>query len=134
MPAGQSQKEVFVNEALARIDGLLHGAIEGTLSAPPATPADGQTWLVGTAPSGAWSGQAGKLALRQGGNWVFASPRDGMRLLDRSTGQHRHYLGGWHAPSAPTGPSGGTTVDSEARAAILAIVAALRDAGIFPTA
>ena len=132
--AGQSQKEVYVNEALALADGLLHCAIQTETATPPATPSDGQAWLVGTSPSGAWSGQAGKLALRQGGNWIFVTPRDGMRLLDLATGQERRYHGGWQAPSAPAGPTGGTTIDVEARAAIAALIAKLRDAGIFPSA
>ena len=49
--AGQAQKEGTVNEVAARIDALLHGAIEGELAAPPISPSDGQAWLVSAAPS-----------------------------------------------------------------------------------
>lgn len=131
MPAGQAQKEAFVNEAHALADMLLHCAIQGESAVPPASPADGETWLVGPAPSGAWSGQAGKLAGRQGGNWLFVSPRDGMRVLDLSTGQERRHNGEWRTPEIPAAPAGGAVVDSEARAAIAGIVAALQQAGIF---
>lgn len=75
---------------------------------------------------------AGRLALRQAGNWIFVEPRDGMRVLDRSTGQDRRYLDDWLAPATPAAPSGGTTVDSEARSAIAEIIATLREAGILP--
>ena len=55
-----------------------------------------------------------------------------MRLFDASTGQVILYRGDWQRPAAPAEPSGGTTVDSEARAAISALIAALADAGVFP--
>lgn len=130
--AGQSQKEAFVNEAHALTDALIHCAIDGTAAAPPGSPVEGTNWLVGTSPTGAWTGQAGKIACRQAGNWLFVTPRDGMRLLDKSNGQERRYSAGWLAPSVPAAPSGGATVDAEARTAIAGLIAALRTAGVFP--
>jgi hypothetical protein len=130
--AGQAQKEAFVNEAHAMTDALLHCAIEGTSATPPVTPVDGEVWLVGASPTGVWAGQADKLACREAGNWLFVAPRDGMRLLDRSTGQEKHYFASWQVPIAPAAPSGGTTVDAEARATIADLIVALRTAGIFP--
>jgi hypothetical protein len=132
--AGQAQKEGFVNETTARLDALLHGAIEGEQAAPPSAPADGQVWLVASGASGDWLDQAGKIAARQAGNWLFASPRDGMKLLNRDTGQEIRYSGGWKAAARPALASGGTVVDAEARAAMTAILAALTIAGIVPTA
>ncbi len=130
--AGQAQKEAFVNEAHALADALLHCAIEGEASSPPATPAEGENWLVGSAATGAWDGQAGMIACRQQGNWIFVSPINGMRVLDRSNGQDRRYLGGWMAPAVPPPPTGGTTVDAEARVAIASLIGKLREAGVFP--
>lgn len=132
--AGQAQKEIFVNEAHARIDAIVHCAVEATQAAPPATPVEGQSWLVGGSPTGDWAGQAGKIASRQGGQWLFTPARDGMKVLDRATGQERRYHGGWKGPAAPSAPSGGATVDAEARAAIAELVAKLREAWVFPDA
>jgi hypothetical protein len=129
-PAGQTKKETFVNESLARLDALLCLAIEGEQAAPPATPLDGQAWLVASGASGDWVGQSGKVAARQAGNWLFATPRDGLKLLNRGTGQELRFAGTWKAATRPTAPSGGTVVDSEARTAIAAIIAALTTAGI----
>lgn len=131
--AGQSQKEVFVNEAHALADVLLHCAIQGRRSAPPESPADGQAWLVEPGGTGEWAGKCGTIAARQAGNWLFVSPRDGMRVLDRSTGQDLRYLGGWKAPLAPAAASGGATIDTEARAAIEDLVTLLRECGILAT-
>lgn len=133
--AGQSQKEVFVNEAFALADALIHCIIEAEQSAPPAAPADGFAWLVGMAPSGEWTGKGGKIACRQQGQWIFADPKDGMRLVNRATGQDiRRVNGGWIAPAAPAGVSGGEIADSELRSAFASLVQRLREAGIFPTA
>jgi hypothetical protein len=128
--AGQAQKEGFVNEITARLDALLHCVIEAEQAAPPASPVDGRSWLVGAGASGAWSGKAGQIAMRQAGNWLFAEPRDGMRLLNRTTGQDVLFNSGWQVASRPAQPSGGTTIDTEARTAIAAVIASLTTAGI----
>jgi len=130
--AGQSQKEAYVNEAFYLADILLHSAIESVASSPPAAPLNGQAWIVGSSPSGDWAGQSGKLACRLAGNWLFVVPRNGMRVLDQSTGQVRSYNGAWIAPAAPVAPTGGATVDAEARSTIADLIARLRECGVFP--
>ena len=130
--AGQAQKELFVNELAARLDALLHGAIEAELAAPPASPSDGQAWLIASGASGEWAGKTGQIAARQAGNWLYFVPRDGLRLLNRTSGQDLRYKGVWLTASRPAAPSGGTTVDSEARAAINAVISSLTTAGIIP--
>lgn len=130
--SGQAQKEFYVNEAHALTDALLHPAIEGEAADPPASPAEGECWLVGASPTAAWTDHAGELACLVAGTWLFVAPRDGLKVLDRSTGQFLLYRGGWAVPVAPAEPIGGSTVDTEARAAIAGLVAALSDAGILP--
>lgn len=131
---GQGQKEFYVNEAHALIDALLHCAVEDVANAPPATPEDGACWLVGGAPAGAWTGQAGKLACRQLGNWLFLPPREGLTVLNSANGQVMRFVGGaWAAPTAPAAPVGGTVIDSELRAAFTALLGQLAMAGIFAT-
>lgn len=128
--AGQAQKEGYVNEAFARIDTLLHMAVEGTANSPPAVPVEGECWLVGSAPSGDWIGHSGLIAALNSGNWLFFSPRDGMRVLNRATGQEMRFVGGWQVPARPDLPTGGQTVDAQARSAIAAIVDCLTGAGL----
>lgn len=128
--AGQAQKEFFVNQAHALIDTLLHPAIEGEADNPPAAPEEGESWLVGAAPGGAWAERAGCLASFQAGAWVFADPRDGLRVFDRGAGQDIRYRGGWQRAATPPVPTGGGTVDSEARTAIAALITALIAGGI----
>ena len=128
--AGQSQKEFFVNEAHALVDALLHSAIEGEGDTPPSTPEEGECWLIGEAPSGAWVDHAADLASYQAGGWIFAAPRDGMRVLDCATGQEIFYRGGWQRPATPSEPTGGATIDAEARAAIAELIEVLIASGV----
>ena len=128
--AGQAQKEIFVNEALSRLDMLLHPLVEGRRSDPPASPQQGETWIVDSGASGAWSGHDAELACRQSGHWAFATPQIGMTAHDRVTGERWLYVEAWEAAPAAVTVSGGATVDAEARAAIHAIVAALSHYGL----
>lgn len=130
--AGQAQKEAWVNEAHARIDAIMHCAVEGTRADPPSSPAEGEAWIVAAGASGTWAGQDGAIASRQGANWLFITPRDGLRIFDRSTGQERLWSVGWKYPAPPLEPSGGTVVDVEARTAVSQLIAALRVSGVFP--
>lgn len=129
----QAQKEMTVNEAFARIDALLHISVEGEANDPPAAPADGECWLVGAAPTGAWSAYPGAIAYRQSGSWLFTQPTASMTVFDKSAGQTARFDGGWQRALAVTSPTGGATEDTQARDAVAELVAALQVAGILPT-
>ena len=133
MHAAQAQKEIFVNEALAKLDGLLHLTVEGEIDTPPANPIDGEAWIIGSAPTGDWANHAGEIAMRQSGNWLFATLREGMIAFDKTAGQLARYDGEWLRASPVAAPVSGSTVDAEARAAIGNILTALASAGILPT-
>jgi len=132
--AGQSQKEFYVNQAHLLADALLHPTANGVANQPPANPNDGQSWIVGSAPSGAWSNRADHLATWSGGTWLFVAPRQGMRVFDSAAAQDVRYNNGWVRAAPATAPSGGTTVDADARAAIAQLIAALTQTGILPQA
>ena len=152
--AGQAQKEVTHNEALQALDALVAPAVEAVPQAsPPSAPAVGACYLVASAPTGLWAGQQGKLAAFTAGGWRFISPVDGLTVHVRSTGQPATFrAGAWElgilrgsslvlggqqvvgsrAAAVPS-PSGGSTVDSEARAALELVLAALRQHGLIET-
>jgi len=147
---GQAQKEVFHNEALAALDGIVHPAVQGIAAAPPANPADGEGWIVAAGAGGEWSGRGGQLALRTAGGWRFVPPVPGMSLWDQGAGHARYWTGsawsdgklpvagiviggvqvvGSRLPAVPS-PSGGTTIDAEARAAVQAVIVSLKTHGL----
>jgi hypothetical protein len=148
---GQAQKELFHNEALARIDLALHPAVEGPPAAgPPPAPAQGECWIVAPAGAGAWSGQDNKLAMWTENGWRFLEPQPGTSAWDKSAAVPLLWDGSqWGegelagaglrvdgvrvvGPRQPAvaSPSGGTIIDAEARAAINALTAALMSHGL----
>lgn len=149
--AGQAQKEMMHNEALARIDMLLHGVAESAdLAVPPTAPVAGQCWIVAAGASGAWAGREEDVAGWTEGGWRFVAPRPGLRLEVADRGHAMAYDGTAWRDSAVRGdgfyvddqqivgarlaaiaaPTGGTTVDVESRGAIAAILAALQAHGL----
>lgn len=127
---GQAQKEAFVNEALARIDVLLESEVKGIASSPPASPAEGECWLVGANPTGAWSNRSNAIAGWAAGSWTFCTPRTGMRVWDVAAGRQRIFNAGWQMAASPVAPAGGNVIDIEARSAIAGLIGALKDAGL----
>ena len=76
--AAQAQKHVTHNEALRKLDALVHLAVvDRDATAPPATPAEGDRYLLPAAPTGAWAGHGHKIAAYQDGAWAFYSPNEG---------------------------------------------------------
>lgn len=149
--AGQAQKEVFHNEALARIDMLLHGAVESAdEDVPPTSPDEGQCWIVAEGASESWSGQDGSVACWTGGGWRFVAPRAGLRLRVVDRGHSMYFDGSdWQDAAARSdgfyvegeriagarqpaiaNPVGGSSVDSEARSSLVAILNAMRSHGL----
>jgi len=131
--AGQAQKEFFVNQSLAILDALAPRTVVATLAEPPALPEDGACYLVAPSPSGNWSTRASHLALAIGGSWHFIIPAEGMLMFDRNAGNWLCFRDGWHSAGVPAAPSGGSVIDSEARAALTQLVESLQTLGLIPT-
>lgn len=73
--AGQAQKHVTVNEALLKLDALVQlRVLERNRDTPPVTPADGDRYIVGSVPTGAFVGHAGAVARFDAGAWDFLVP------------------------------------------------------------
>lgn len=148
---GQAQKELYHNEALALLDIAAQAVVEAVgVDTPPASPTLGACWVVGGAPNGGWTGQAQAIAGWTSGGWRFVAAREGMLVWNRSEGQPSRFDGvGWRSGElrgrvlmiggdqvvgarrpAIAEPAGGTHIDSEVRATVTAILAALRTHGL----
>lgn len=127
LAAGQAQKEVAHNEALVLIDMLLAGrAVAAGVDTPPTAPEPGECWIVGTTPTGDWTGRARAVAGWTDGGWRFIVPWPGLTLRAGNAQTIFRYSGtAWTAAASIASPGGGTVVDIEARAAIASILAAL---------
>ena len=78
--ANQSQKEVTINEDLNLLDMLVQATAKGVLNTPPESPAEGEMYIIGDAPTGAWEGKAKHLAGFFAGVWLIVAPRAGWRV------------------------------------------------------
>jgi hypothetical protein len=82
-------------EALDRIDVFCDLHLLGQfIDTPPANPADGDAYLTGGAPSGAWTNQAYKIAACRDGQWRFYTPFNGLRAYVAPSGAFIVYLNG----------------------------------------
>lgn len=98
----QAQKEITHNDALNDMDFMAQtSVISNALSAPPASPSAGDTYIVATSPTGAWAGYAGYIAAYYSG-WKFKAPVTGWRVWVRNTGRVYYYTGSaWAALVTP---------------------------------
>lgn len=146
----QAQKEVTVNEALALLDCAVQPVVVSVAPAGvPGAPVPGQSWIVGSGATGDWAGQDGALATWTAGGWRFIVPFDGMAVWSiadavpvlRTSGAWA--IGQVRASALVIGgdqvmglrqptiaePSGGATVDTQARDCLALILDALRTHG-----
>ena len=80
LESSQAQKEITVNEAFHRVDALLNSAIlDRGVNTPPANPNEGDSYIVGAAPTGAWAGKAHQVAYFQQ-IWRFILPKSGLMV------------------------------------------------------
>lgn len=116
MPS-QAQKHVTHNEAVARLDRLVHPAVESrTLLAPPAGPDPQAAWLVPEGAGGAWAAHEGDIALPLGTGWEFLPPFAGFKLLVRDEGAFTYFDGVAWADLTAAPLSGATQVGINAEA------------------
>ena len=151
--AGQTQKDVTHNDAILALDRLVALVVTSrSLAAPPAAPAPGGCYIVPAAGAAAWGQPAGTLMHWLGdAGWLPEVPRDGQIALAADEAVMLVHRGGWQAnwpvagltiagravlaasPVAVALPSGGATVDAEARTAIADVITALRQMGLLLT-
>lgn len=154
LSAGQAQKELVHNLSLEILDIVVGAAVEEPpRSAPPADAVSGSCYITSDAPTGDWAGKPHCVATLGSSGWSFVPAVDGMTAYVRSSDAWAlRRAGAWEigilrgasvaiggkqvvgSRAAPiAAPSGGTTVDGEARSAIGAILAALRTHGLIET-
>ena len=101
LAAAQAQKHVTHNEALRRLDSLVQLAVlDSSLTDPPATPEEGDRYIVAFAGTGDWAGHDDDVASFVDGAWDFATPEDGWLAFDVAAGVLlAHQTSGWAAVS-----------------------------------
>jgi hypothetical protein len=77
----QATPETTVNEQVRYTEQGAGAFIvkDKDLATPPGSPADGDAYIVAGSPTGAWSGQATKVAFYLSSAWAFVTPIEGTR-------------------------------------------------------
>jgi hypothetical protein len=97
LSAAQNQKYLTVNETTRLVEAVLRNSVkESDINTPPGSPSVGDVYGVGSAPTGAWVGQAGKLAVRVTEAWTFLNVPVGFLVYDEyREGVVIKTVGGW---------------------------------------
>lgn len=79
---GESGWKPGVDNDFKRLDSLVMPSVKDKdLNTPPGSPANGDRYIVGPSPTGAWASQAGKVATYEVSTWVFYTPKNGWVLF-----------------------------------------------------
>jgi len=95
---GQAQKEVTHNEGLNKLDAFVTPVVADIADSPPGSPTAGDLYIVGTSPSGDFTGHANQLAQYQTGGWVFYAPFKWMDAVVDSLDSRMAYDGSAWVP------------------------------------
>jgi hypothetical protein len=90
----QNQPEVTHNEALNLLQVLANGVASRAVNTPPGGPAQGDAYIIGAAPTGAWAGRSNALAAWFGTAWVFL-PGDDSEGTPIAMGARQEGLSVW---------------------------------------
>ena len=96
--SSQAQKEVTHNEGLNKLDAFVTPVVVDIADSPPGSPAAGDLYIVGSSPSGDFTGHANQLAQYQTGGWVFYAPFKWMDAVVESLDSRMAYDGSAWVP------------------------------------
>jgi hypothetical protein len=89
----QNNKYLTVNDGLKRQEIIASHAVKGTANTPVVAPGTGDSYLIGTTPSGLWTGLGNSIATWDGAAWVITPPNAMGWLFNRGTSQFMSYNG-----------------------------------------
>jgi hypothetical protein len=103
----QAQKEVTINQAIAVLDAAFNPSVlDKDLATPPASPTAGDSYLIASAPAGAWAGKANYVTYYDSG-WRFIAPKEGLTIwVADETAEYRYSGSAWAIASGGGGGSG----------------------------
>lgn len=103
--------------------------LELNRNAPPAAPTPGDTYVIGQAPSGSWSGNAGKVAEYTIAGWAMMAPRAG-HGIGLPDGRVFEFVGGSYVEKIALDAQSGKWNSATDTGAVNAIVAILTPAPV----
>lgn len=120
LAANQTQPHVPVNAALRRLDALVQLTVLSISNTPPGSPADGDRYIVGDSPTGAWVGHEHDVVAFIGTGWIYWVPAIGWQAFVQALGLSYVYGAGspigWE-PLVVEGGGGAATVVTDSTTA-----------------
>ena len=98
----QAQKHVTLNEALRRLDGLVHlSVISASRTSPPPNPSNGDRYLIAANALADWQGKDGQIAIYEDTAWRLLAPQTGWHCWNEAAEQVLVYSRNkWQTPEA----------------------------------
>lgn len=94
MEAAQTQPELLFNQAVRVLEAFGQlSVIDNGLSDPPASPAEGDCYLIAGTASDDWTDHEDEIAVYIGGLWVFLAPQLGWLCFVQSIDGYLSYRG-----------------------------------------
>jgi hypothetical protein len=131
--ASQAQKHATHNEGVLMLEALLSAVVLASdLTIPPASPEEGDLYIVPAGASGLWQGEAGRLALFLGGAWSFTDAAAGFEAFDATSGNRLQFLGGMWRVTASYGAAGARSANRTIEAEVALSGASVATGMSFP--
>lgn len=92
---GESGWNTGMDDNLVKLGFTSRNQVKGVLSAPPSTPSNGDAYIVGTSPTGLFSGNFGKVAIWDRTVWLFLTPKNQEVVYNVADGCDYKYDNGW---------------------------------------
>lgn len=136
LAAGQAQKHVTHNDALVRLDALIHLVVDSrTQLEPPVSPSELSAYIVPAGAAGVFAGHTDQVALFEDGGWTFLMPRTGWQAWVADEAEHNLWNGTEWRRASPLSSFGAekwgvnATADDTNRLAISADASLFNHAG-----
>lgn len=132
LAAGQAQKHVTHNDALMRLDALVHLVVASrTQAVPPTAPSETSAYIVPAAGTGVFSGHQDDLAIFEDGAWSFLPPRPGWQAWVADEAEHHVWTGTQWRRSQPESSLGAELWGVNATADAMTRLAVSGEASLF---
>lgn len=116
--ASQSQPHIPINTSLRILDAVVQLSVIDLLESPPASPEEGDRYVVDADPSGDWVDYPNHVSMYSGGAWVFVAPQPGWIAYVRTMAAFYSYDTGspsaWYEMDVGGAGAGFATVVTEA--------------------
>lgn len=104
----------------------VHLSFKSFLNTPPGSPAAGDCYVIGSAPTGAWVGKAGQVAVYDDGAWQYGVPRKGWRGYCEADQLSYVFDAGWAIRGAQVADTPLTNSNTTATASAASLIGGIR--------